>query len=97
MRIGENTVNSPKNIVILASKKNFKTAVLRNIVRRLVKNAVNKAILDISNEKKVNIREVKSQINKNNFIFSPKKGFEGVVFSDLVEEIKQSFINNGII
>lgn len=97
LRIGENIVNSPKNIAILASKKNFKTAVLRNTVRRLVKNAVNKAFFEIANDKKINVREVRLQINRNSFIFSPKKGFEGVVFSDLVEEIKQSFINNGII
>lgn len=82
LRVGENTEKSSRNIAILASKKNFKTAVLRNTARRLIKNA---------------IRENKAQISNYSLVFSPKKGFEKVVFKDLVEEIRQSFINNGII
>lgn len=97
LRVGENVDNKAKNIAILASKKNFKNAVLRNTVRRLIKNAVNKVILEISDDKKTNAREIKAQINKNSLVFSPKKGFKNVIFKDLVEEVKQSFINNGII
>lgn len=97
LRVDENVTNNPRNIAILASKKNFKTAVLRNTVRRLIKNALNKAILEISDTKKTNSREIKAQINKNSLVFSPKKGFEKVVFGDLVEEIKQNLIKNGII
>jgi len=86
-----------KNIAILASKKNFKTAVVRNSVRRLIKNAINKVYLEIAADRKVDIKVIKSQVGRYNLIFSPKKGFEMVVFEDLVEEIKQSFIKNGII
>lgn len=91
------TVNRSRNIAILASKKNFKTAVLRNKVRRSVKNAINKVILEISDTKKVGVREIKIQIKSYNLIFSLKKGFEKIVFEDLVEEIKQSLVKNAII
>ncbi|MDQ5912420.1 MAG: Ribonuclease [Patescibacteria group bacterium] len=97
LRVGENMESSPKNIAILASKKNFKTAVLRNTVRRLIKNAVNKVIIEISDSKKTTIKEIKALFNRYSLVFSPKKGFEKIVFSDLVEEIKQSLIKNGII
>lgn len=97
LRVGENEDNKARNIAILASKKNFKTAVLRNTVRRLIKNAINKAILDISNDNNQSKKSVLAEFRRYNLIFSPKKGFEKVVFEDLIEEIKQSFINNGII
>jgi ribonuclease P protein component len=100
LRVEKKVKNSnlrAKNIAILASKKNFKTAVLRNKVRRLVKNALNKVILDVSVEKKINKSDIRSQIQGYNLVFSPKKGLETMVFKDLVDEMKQNLMNNGII
>lgn len=97
LRMDKNVDNKPKNIAILASKKNFKTAVLRNKVRRLLKNAINKAIFDLSEENGVVKKTVLKQFMQHNLVFSLKKGFEGVSFGSLVVEIKQIFANNGII
>lgn len=97
LRVGENIDNKPRNIAILASKKNFKTAVLRNKVRRLIKNAVNKVILEISEKNNQPKKTILSQFRRYNLAFSPKKDFQKVVFKELVGEIKQIFINNGII
>jgi ribonuclease P protein component len=98
LRLDNNLLKNPKNIAILASKKNFKTAVLRNKVRRRIKNAINRVILE---KDQLNINqtkhETKHQINEYFLVFSPKKGFETVNFADLVEEIKQSLVKNGII
>lgn len=84
---GVKSIKSSKNIAILASKKNFKTAVLRNKVRRRIKNALNKATS----------LPQKKQVKQYNLIFSLKKGIEKVDFTDLVDQIKQSLLNNGII
>lgn len=97
LRVGENEDNKPKNIAILASKKNFKTAVLRNTVRRLIKNAINKAILEISDENNQSKKLVLAEFRRYNLVFSPKKDFQKVVFKELVEEIKQNLIKNAII
>ncbi len=94
LRVSKNEDNKTKNIAILASKKNFKTAVSRNTVRRLIKNAVNKVISGYDAENKAAIR---ASVRSYNLIFSPKKGFENIIFADLVEEIKQIFIKSGII
>jgi ribonuclease P protein component len=100
-KIRPNVPKSTRNIAILASKKNFKTAVSRNKVRRMIRNALNKAVFEFEDN---NISEVsteytdkKAQIASYNLIFSLKKGFEKLVFADLVVEIKQSLLKNGII
>lgn len=86
LRVSKNEDKKPRNIAILASKKNFNTAVVRNKVRRLIKNAVRRVVLDS-----------KASTLPYNLIFSPKKGFENIVFADLVAEIKQIFIKSAII
>lgn len=83
----KNTKNNPKNIAILAPKKSFKTAVLRNKAKRRVRNAIYKIKDDFQN----------ISLKQYNLIFSLKKGFEKVNFKDLVEEIKQSLVKNVII
>lgn len=90
-------VKKARNIAILASKKNFKTAVLRNKVRRMVRNAINKVILELSEKTVDQKAHVKALVGYYNLIFSLKKGFEKLTFADLVEEIRQSLLKNGII
>lgn len=97
LRVSRNEDNKPKNIAILASKKSFKTAVTRNKVKRLIKSAINKVVLEVAKEFSVSKKEIKTQVNQNNLVFSPKKGFENISFAGLVEEIKQTLIKNGII
>lgn len=101
LRVSKNEQNIAKNIAILAPKKIFKLAVLRNKVKRKLKNAIYKVILDIQVEKKDNIDDIKksrNSIQKDNIlIFSLKKGVETILFADLVMEIKQSLVNNDII
>lgn len=83
-----NLDNNPKNIAILAPKKTFKTAVVRNKARRWIRSAIQKIAQNI---------EFKDKIREYNLIFSLKKQFIGVSFVDIVEEIKQSLVKNGII
>lgn len=94
---GKITQKKTRNIAILASKKNFKTAVVRNKVRRMVKNAINKVILDLVYGNKEQLRDKKAYFSTHNLIFSLKKGFEKLTFDDLVKEIKQSLSKNAII
>lgn len=89
----QDSIKKPNNIAILASKKNFKTAVLRNKVRRRIRGAIQKVILDRGGEG-VPLRK---KINEYNLIFSLKKGVDSVLFSSLVAEIEQSLLKNGII
>lgn len=101
LRVSKNEQNIAKNIAILAPKKIFKLAVLRNKVKRRLKNAINKVILDIHVEKKDNVDDIKKSRNflqkDNILVFSLKKGVDTILFADLVKEIKQSLINNDII
>ncbi len=101
LRVSKNEQNTAKNIAILAPKKIFKLAVLRNKVKRRLKNAINKVILDIQVEKKDSIDDIKKSRNSlqkdNILIFSLKKGVDTILFADLVKEVKQSLVNNDII
>ncbi len=78
---GENSKSTPKNIAILVSKKNFKTAVARNKAKRLIKEAVRVA----TKEANTPMEDIFLKINA-------QKPILDVQFHSLVELIKNEII-----